>query len=188
MPGSRGVASLLLLGALVGCAHAEEPPARPQPPLGASRLVPSPTPTKAMDHLERPVAQSLAPRLEDDGLTLQYVDCPRWSGAVPVVLRCDGYVDGVVGEVVVELSHRAGGRVDFDARLGKGVLAMTRLVDRLERQGYRAVDCGPRPAYPTQVGMRIVCRVQRDGQVDHVVATVVDRNGAVRIDGYRPSN
>jgi hypothetical protein len=183
MPGSRWVASLLLLG-VVGCTHVQEPAAGPQAHLGASRLTPSPTPKQAMDDLERPVAQRLAPRLQDDGLTLQYVDCPSWSGAVPVVLRCKGYVDGVVGEVLVQLTHRAGGRVEFDARLGKGVLAMTRLVRRLQREGYGNVDCGSRPAYPTHIGMHIVCSVQRGGEVHHVVATVVDRNGAVRIERY----
>jgi hypothetical protein len=137
-----------------------------------------------MDDLEQPVAESLAPRLEDDGLTLEYVECPPWAGALPAVLECKGYVDGVVGEVVVELSRRAGGRVDFDARLGEGVLAMTRLVDQLEAEGYRDVDCGGSPAYPARVGMRIGCRAHRDGRARHVVATVVDRRGAVRIEDY----
>lgn len=182
MQGARWTASLLLLGALVACG--QEPPPPPQPHLGAHRDLPSPTPQQAMDDLEEPVAESLAPRLEDDGLDLEYVECPSWSGAVPALLRCKGYVDGVVGEVVVKLSHRAGGGVDFDARLGRGVLAMTRLVDRLRRQGYHDVDCGAVSAYPARVGMRIVCRVHRGGSVDHVVATVVDPSGAVRIEDY----
>jgi len=137
-----------------------------------------------MDDLEQPVAQRLASRLEDDGLTLEYVECPPWSGKVPTVLECKGYVDGVVGEVVVELSHRERGRVEFDARLEAGVLAMTRLVERLEREGYRDVDCGPTRAYPARVGMRIRCRAHKGDEAAHVVATVVDRHGAVRIQDY----
>lgn len=184
MTGVRWAVLLLLLGALVGCGNDPAPPSRPEPHLGAPRMTPSHTPHESMDDLEEPVAEMLGPRLEDDGLSLDYVDCPRWSGAVPAVLRCRGYVDGVVGEVVVRLSHRAGGRVDFDARLGGGVIALTRLVDRLQHKGYHDVDCGPASAYPARVGMRIMCRVRRDGKVDHVVATVVDRHGAVRIDDY----
>jgi hypothetical protein len=184
MTGVRWAACVILLGALVGCGDDQAPSSSPEPHLGAPRMVPSHTPHEAMDDLEQPVAEMLAPRLEDDGLRLDYVECPPWSGAVPAVLRCRGYVDGVVGEVVVRLSHRAGGRVDFDARLGGGVIAMTRLVDRLQRKGYDGVDCGAASAYPARVGLRIMCRVRHGGEADHVVATVVDRNGAVRIEDY----
>lgn len=187
MRGLRWVAALLLLGPVVACSDHQAAPAASaahEPGLGAVRLTPSATPRHAMDHLEQPVADRLAPRLQDDGLHLQYVDCPPWSGAVPVVLRCKGYVDGVVGEVLVQLSHRAGNRVEFDARLGRGVLAMRRLVNRLRREGYRGVDCGPTPAYPARIGLRIRCLGQREGHLHHVVATVVDRNGAVRIQDY----
>lgn len=183
MRGSRWVASLLLLGALSACGNGAGP-GRPDLRLGAARPETSAPPRHGMDDLERPVARRLAPRLEDDGLTLQYVECPRWAGALPTALRCKAYVDGVVGEVVVKLAHRAAGRVEFDAHLRQGVLATPRLVERLEKDGYRGVDCGRTPAYPSRVGMRIVCRVHRDGEMSHVVATVVDHQGAVRIEGY----
>lgn len=183
MKGSRWVASLLLLVALPACGDGPKP-ARPDLRLGAPGPETSAPPHNGMDDLERPVAKRLRPRLEDDGLTLQHVECPRWSGAVPTALRCRAYVDGVVGEVVVKLTDRAAGRVEFDAYLRQGVLATPRLVARLEKDGYRGVDCGRTPAYPARVGMRIVCRVHQDGEVSHVVATVVDRHGAVRIEGY----
>ena len=190
MPGMRCVASLLLLfaillGGLLGCGNDDEAaPAGPKPSLGAPRPVPSATPHEAMDDLEQPVAHRLAPRLLDDGLTLQYVECPRWSGAVPVVLECKGYVDGVVGTVVVELSRRTAGRVEFDARLEEGVLAVRRLEQRLERGGYTGVDCGGTRAYPARAGMRISCTAHKGEHLSHVVATVVDRRGAVRIEDY----
>jgi len=137
-----------------------------------------------MDDLERPVHTRLAPRLEDDGLTLEYVDCPRWSGTVPAALQCEAYVDGVVGEVAVELSRGAGGGVQFDAWLDHGVVATTRLVERLEGEGYSDVDCGRTAAYEARLGTRIVCSVRDDDEASHVVATVTDRGGHVQIEDY----
>jgi hypothetical protein len=184
MPGSRLLASMLLLGALTGCGDDAEPAPAAEPSLGAQSPTASAPPGKPMDGLERPVARQLGPRLEDDGLDLAYVDCPRWAGSVPAALTCKGYVDGVVGKVKVELSRGERSRVEFDAWLDHGVVATTRLVERLEDEGYVDVDCGPTPAYPARLGMRIVCRAQHDQGVEHVVATVTDRFGHVQIASY----
>jgi hypothetical protein len=184
MPGSRWVASLLVAGALAACADdGSERRAAPAPSIGAESPVASATPSRPMDRLEQPVADRLAPRLRDEGLTLEYVDCPRWSGSRRVVMRCKGYVDGVVGEVEVELSeHR--GHLEFDAWLSRGVVATSRLVERLQDQGHTSVDCGEVPAYPARQGMTIVCRVEDAGVTSHVVATVTGRSGAVEIERY----
>jgi hypothetical protein len=182
----RGV-SLLLLGALAACggepgdtADAE----RSEPSLGAAAPSSAPPPAEPMDQVEKPVAERLAPSLEDEDLTLEYVDCPRWDGVLPASLVCEGYVDGVLGEVDVELTEGRRGHVEFDAWLDHGVVATTRLVRRLEDEGYTDVDCGPRPAYPATPGLRIVCRGHAEGETEHVVATVVDHDGSVRIEDY----
>lgn len=190
MAGSRWVATLLAVGALAACGDEgatpgdAEPADRSSPTLGASAPAPAEPPREPMDRLERPVAERLAPRLEDDGLSLEYVQCPGWPGTVPAELECKGYVDGVVGEVAVELTVGEHGRVEFDAWLDHGVLATSRLVERLEDEGYTDVDCGPTPAYPAHEGMRIVCRADEGGDPTHVVAEVTDEEGAVRIEDY----
>lgn len=190
MSRSRWVASLLLLGVLSGCEGepaeraAVDPPETAAPSPGASAPPPSKPPRAPMDSLEQPVAERLAPRLEDDGLDLEYVECPGRPAGVPARLACKGYVDGVVGDVEVELSQGEGGRVDFDASLEGGVLATTRLVERLEAEGYAEVDCGETPAYPSEVGLRIVCSVRADDLPTYVVAEVTDPDGAVRIEEY----
>jgi hypothetical protein len=190
MSRSRLVASLLLLGVLAGCGGeprdraAGDPPETSSPSPGASAPPASEPPKEPMDPLEQPVAERLAPRLADEGLDLEYVDCPEWPDDVPATLECKGYVDGVVGDVEVELSQGKRGRVDFDASLEDGVLATTRLVERLEAEGYTEVDCGETPAYPSEVGLRIVCSVHADGPPSYVVAEVTDPDGAVRIVEY----
>ncbi|HSJ19398.1 MAG TPA: hypothetical protein VK964_02390 [Nocardioidaceae bacterium] len=180
-------ASLLLLGVLAACG--DDPgdtaePARAQPSLGAPAPSSATPPAEPMDHVEEPVAARLAPSLEEEDLTLEYVDCPRWDGVLPANLACKGYVDGVVGEVDVELAKGRKGHVEFDAWLDQGVVATARLVRRLEDEGYADVDCGRRPAYPAEPGLRIVCRGHAEGEVEHVVATVVDHDGSVRIEDY----
>jgi hypothetical protein len=180
-------ASLLLLGVLAACGDDPGGPARPvqaEPSLGAPAPSSATPPAEPMDHVEEPVAARLAPRLRDEDLTLEYVDCPRWNGALPANLACKGYVDGVVGVVDVELTAGRKGHVEFDAWLDHGVVATTRLVRRLEDEGYTDVDCGPLPAYPAEPGLRIVCRGHAEGEVEHVVATVADRDGSVRIEDY----
>lgn len=190
MAGPRWVATLLAIGALAACGddgvttRDAEPAGHSSPTLGASAPAASEPPGEPMDQLERPVAERLAPRLEDEGLSLEYVECPGWPGTVPAELECKGYVDGVVGEVEVELTEGEHGRVEFDARLDHGVLATSRLVERLEDEGYTDVDCGPTPAYPALEGIRIVCRVDESGDPTHVVAEVTDEVGAVRIEDY----
>lgn len=187
MRGLRRVAPSLLpalvtLAALSGCADGSEQ-ARVRD-LGGPAPTPSAVPSEPMDRLEQPVADRLAPRLDQEGLTLEYVDCPVWSGDVPDDVRCEGYVDGVVGEVEVRLSRGVRGVVQFDAWLDEGIVATSRLVTRLEREGWNAVDCGPTPAYPARAGLRITCRVHEGGTAAYVVATVTDRRGEVQIEEY----
>lgn len=184
----RLAAGLLAVVALSGCG-ADEPGGSEQvaedtPRLGAPAPTPSTPPDQPMDDLEQPVADRLAPRLAREGLTLQHVACPPWTGSVPITLECKGYVDGVVADVDVALTDGVGDRVDFDAELGEGVVATGRLVARLEAEGYADVDCGPTPAYPARLGMRLVCRVHDEAETTYVVATVTDRSGAVKIEDY----
>jgi hypothetical protein len=189
MPGSHQVAALVLLGTLAACgdtaptSDAARDAGRPSA-LGAPAPTPVPTPRRPMDRLERPVAERLVPRLRDDELTLEYVDCPPWHGRVPARLRCEGYVDGVVGEVDVELSEGERGGIEFDAWLDHGVLATARLVHRLENAGHAGVNCGDIPAYPATEGLRIVCRVHDGGERAYLVATVTGVDGTVRIGDY----
>ncbi|HEU4513871.1 MAG TPA: hypothetical protein VFR87_12260 [Nocardioidaceae bacterium] len=175
--------TLATLAALSGCGGDGSDRARAQD-LGGPAPTPSPVPAEPMDRLEEPVAERLAPRLDKEGLTLEYVDCPAWSGDVPDHVRCEGYVDGVVGEVEVRLTRGERGVVEFDAWLGEGIVATSRLVTRLEHEGWHAVDCGATPAYPARAGLRITCRVHEGGTASYVVATVTDRRGEVQIEEY----
>ncbi|HLN75441.1 MAG TPA: hypothetical protein VK204_00270 [Nocardioidaceae bacterium] len=176
---------LSVLTLLVGCTGEDPAPAPREPPrLGAPSPTPSATPSRPMDGLERSVAGRLASRLHREGLSLEYVDCPPWKGSSRSALRCRGYVDGVVVPVGVKLSRGASGNTEFDAWLGAGILATSRLTDRLQREGYSDVDCGSVAAYPARLGTRIVCRVTKDGNSRYLVATVTDRHGAVRIQDY----
>lgn len=182
---SHGAALALLVLLAAGCsgqqstASPEEPPA-----LGASAPTPASPPDEPMDHVERPIARRLATQVRDEGLTLEHIDCPRWTGALPAALTCDGYLDGVLGKVQVELTRGAGGSVEYDAWLDDGVIASRSLVRRLRSEGYTDADCGDIPAYPARVGLRLVCRVSQDGAASYVVATVTDRSGAVEIRDY----
>lgn len=175
--------ALAAVVALSGCG--EDDPAQTRAhDLGGPTPTPSVVPGEPMDRLEKPVAERLAPRLEREGLTLEYVDCPTWTGDVPDDVHCEGYVDGIVGEVEVRLTRGERGAVEFDARLGEGIVATSRLVRRLEHEGWNAVDCGPTPAYPARTGLRITCRVHEGGTASYVVATVTDRRGEVQIEEY----
>jgi hypothetical protein len=141
-----------------------------------------------MDDLERPVQRRLAEQVRGQGLSLDYLACPRWDGAVPARMTCTGYVDGLVAPVDVRLEAAVRGRaVDFDARLLDGVIATRRLTDLLRSQGWSGADCGEVAAYPARVGSRIVCRVVRGGEPRFVVATVQARSGRVMISGYPSS-
>jgi hypothetical protein len=152
------------------------------PALGGDPSPASTPPRRAMDRLERPVAERLARQVTDEGLTLTYLDCPHWDGTVPAAMTCRGYLDGVVGLVRVDLHAAVRGRaVGFRARLTRGVIA-TRVLERtLRDQGAERADCGRTVAYPARVGARITCRVTRGGADRYVVATVADRSGAVTI-------
>lgn len=185
MPGAHWLASLLVLGSLTsGCADDPDPAASRAPVPGGPSLAAATPPATPMDDVERPVAHRLAPGLRDDGLDLEYVECPAWSGTLPSTLHCRAYVDGVVGAVTVELSRGHGGDPVFDAWLDHGLVATESLVDRLEARGYLEVDCGQVPAYPARTGTRIVCEVHGDPATSHVVATVTDSLGHVRIEDY----
>lgn len=183
----RWAVAVLLLGSLavLGACSSEDPPAATRKPrLGAPSPTTSTPPAGPMDMVERSVAKRLASRLEDEALTLEYVDCPPRKAERPSALTCTGYVDGLVVPVGVQLSRGGHGGTEFDAWLGEGIVATARLVGRLEREGYAHVDCGSVRAYPARLGMRIVCRVRRHGGVGYLVATVTDRHGAVRIQDY----
>jgi len=139
-----------------------------------------------MDRLEKPMAERLARQVARQGLTLSYLDCPRWDGAVPSRMRCRGYVDGLVADVRVLLRAAVDGRaVSFDAQLADGVIATRNLEGTLRTQGWSAADCGDVAAYPARLGSTIVCRVSRRDDKRYVVATVHSRAGAVVIADYR---
>jgi hypothetical protein len=138
-----------------------------------------------MDRLERPVHERLASQIVGQGLTLQYLDCPRWDGEVPSRMTCRGYVDGVVARVSVHLRAAVAGKaVGFDAKLLDGVIATRNLERTLHQQGWQRPDCGSIAAYPARVGSRIVCRVRRQAVEKYVVATVSSTAGAVMIADY----
>jgi hypothetical protein len=134
-----------------------------------------------MDPLERQVAGRLALGVRDDGLTLEHLACPRWRGHLPDRLRCTGWFDGVEGDVSVRLRAGHDAQVRFDAVLTGGVVATHSVVERLVQEGYVDVDCGTRPAYPAQVGYRMVCLVTDDGEHGHVTVTVTGPDGSVAI-------
>lgn len=152
------------------------------PTLGGTPPRTARPPDAPMNHLEKPVADRLAAQIARMGLTLEYLDCPHWDGTVPTLLTCKGYVDGIVTDVLVRLEAAVRGKaVSFDARLGEGVIATSRLERTLHRSGWPGADCGDVPAYPAEVGRRVVCRVWRGSEQRFVVATVSDRSGAVMI-------
>jgi len=134
-----------------------------------------------MDELEKPIAELLGQQVADQGLRLEGLDCPRWSGEVPDSFDCEGWFDGVPGQVAVRLREGKHGAVAFDAELRGGVIATRRLVDDLMDKGYADVDCGPIAAYPTDVGSTITCAVTKGGVTTHVLATITDEHGAVSI-------
>lgn len=185
MPVVRAVAPLILLATVTvaGCGGGTESGRRP-PQVGAPSPTHASVPAEPMDRLENPVADQLRPRLAEEGLSLEYVDCPPWAGSVPHSVECRAFVDGLVAQVQVRLAEDDHGGVAFDAWLEDGLVATSRLVNRLEEEGWHTVDCGSAAAYPARPGLEIVCRVHRGGTADYVVATVVDRRGGVRIADY----
>ncbi len=158
----------------------------PTPALGGPPVARATPPDHAMDQLERPVAVRLARQVARQGLTLEYLDCPRWDGTVPSRMSCRAYVDGLRTGVDVVFTRAVQGKaVGFDARLARGVIATRNLERTLRGEGWASADCGDVPAYPARSGSEIVCRVTRAGRTQYVVATVKDRAGAVTIAGYR---
>ena len=139
-----------------------------------------------MNRLEQPVAERLAAQVAHQGLTLEYLDCPRWDSSVPSRMTCRAYVDGILAAVRVHLKAAVEGKaVTFDASLGDGLIATRNLEETLREQGWPRADCGAVAAYPAHAGDRIICRVQGSGDRRYVVATVTDRSGSVTITGYR---
>ena len=186
---AMALASLLLLA---GCTHgtAAGPGSRPgtasPPRLGAPAPAPVQAPSAPMNKLEKPVAARLAAQVADQGLSLSYLDCPRWSGRVPARMVCRAYLDGVVASVRVHLRAAVAGKaVGFDAALADGIIATRKLERTLRGQGWTSADCGTRAAYAAVVGTRIVCRVQRKAQERFLVARVTDRDGQVMIGAYQ---
>lgn len=191
----RGLAVAAVLGSLVvlpGCTGGEAADdgspsgaaSNPSPSLGGDRDPRVRPPRSRMDDLEQPVADLLADRLRSHGLELDHLDCPPWGGRTPKTLTCTGYLEGITGEIQVDLSRREDGSVAFEARLSGGVIATATLVRRLEAEGYTDVDCGERAAYRAEPGRRLVCRVAKGGVIKHVVATVRDAAGSVEIEDY----
>ena len=120
------------------------------------------------------------------GLTLDFLDCPTWDGAVPSAMSCRAWVDGLQVRVRVLLrggDAGEGGRLRRPA--GAGLVATRNLEATLRRQGWSSADCGEVAAYPARVGTRIVCAVQQPGLQRYVVATVRSRAGAVTITEYQ---
>ncbi len=180
--------ALGLAGLTTGCTgDADTPgagasPARATPTLGGTTPRQHAVPDRPMDLLEKPVAARLAGEVADEGLSLDYLDCPHWDGTVPSRMRCTAYVDGLLAHVQVRLRAAVEGRaVGFDAWLEHGLVATRTLERTLAGQGWTDVDCGPVRAYPARVGARVVCHVRRAGRDRYVVATVTTRAGAVRI-------
>jgi hypothetical protein len=137
-----------------------------------------------MSSLERPVAARLARVAARQGLHLDYLRCPRWDHAMPGRLTCTGWFDGVAADVEVRLRPVVGGSLEFDARIGDGVVATRTLVRRIEQHGGTHVDCGTTPAYPARVGLEVVCATGPQAHRHYVVATVTDRAGSVEIVDY----
>jgi hypothetical protein len=171
-------------GASRGASSTPSPAGKPSPKVGGETPKPKALPTAAMDAVEKPIAKELADQVADQGLTLDYLDCPKWDKLVPGHLMCVGYFDGVTANVRVRLHAAAGGSVSFDAVLEQGVIATRNLVERLRGDGYSDVDCGDVPAYPTKVGSKLVCAVKKGDESGYVVATVTDRAGRVMIRDY----
>ncbi|NUR08915.1 MAG: hypothetical protein HOQ22_14930 [Nocardioidaceae bacterium] len=177
---------------LAGCESDDPAPASTRPtatptPGGKAPARQEP-PSRPMNDLERPVAERLRRQVVGQGLTLDYLDCPRWDGRVPVRMSCRAYVDGLVVGVAVHLRAAVEGRaVGFDASLDDGVIATRKLEQTLDERGWKRANCGEAAAYPADVGARIVCRVERDGRTRYLLATVTSRSGRVMITDYRPS-
>jgi hypothetical protein len=174
---------LLLLVLLVLPACAGWPTDAPAPARRLGGPVPErhEPPVRAMNSVERPVANRLARRIAHDGLTLEHLDCPPWHHELPAAMTCTAYVDGLVAHAEVTLTASDQDTVLFDSRLTDGVVA-TRLLERtLRRQRWEEPDCGDVAAYPALPASRIRCRAVRSGQSRYVVATVRDRSGGVSL-------
>ncbi len=155
------------------------------PRLGGAAPPHRAAPDRPMNRLEQPVAERLTDRIGSQGLTLDYLACPGWDGAVPSTMSCRAWVDGLVVPVRVHVRGVPHGEgVGFDAWLGDGLVATSKLETTLRRQGWARTDCGDAAAYPATVGSRIVCRVEGSGRTRYVVATVSSRSGAVTITDY----
>ena len=138
MRGPAAVPPLMAVVAVLiaaGCSSDHAAGAKDRPTSEATPTPGGPTPERHraprrdMDRLERLVAAQLARQIAPQGLTLAYLDCPHWDGAVPSRLTCRGYVDGLVADVRVLLKAAVEGRaVSYDARLGSGVIATHNLV------------------------------------------------------------
>lgn len=188
-------AGLLLVGCSGGDSESDNPgdsssPAtgsasegEPRPTLGRTAGTPTDPPARPMARLENAVAVRLRAQVAGQGLRLDYLDCPKWDGMAPQQLICKGYLNGVTADVRVRLT-RTTTSVNFDARLQDPVLATANVERRLREDGYTAIDCGKKPAYPAVVGSEVVCKVSKDGAQKYVVATVLEGSRTVQISDY----
>jgi len=185
-------AAVLLAFLVSGCSNERQPAragqdpttGRTPPKLGGPYLAPAHLPAGPMNRIEKPIAARLAKQARAQGLRLDILDCPPWDMSVPGRLRCMAYLDGIPTPVLVHLAAVEGGSIGFDATLGHGVIATQKLVEELHRHGYTHVDCGDVAAYPSRVGLRVVCQVSHGGDEQYVAATVTDRSGGMAISDY----
>ncbi|MGH3509694.1 MAG: hypothetical protein ACRDPI_05615 [Nocardioidaceae bacterium] len=176
---------LMTIALMAGCAAcASSPMGRSTPHVGGPVFLHVAAPHRPMNALERPIAQRLAGWARAQGLHVDGVWCPRWDHDMPEALTCQAWFDGVPANVRIRLDRMRHRWVGYDARVVRGVVATARLEQRLRRSGYAHPDCGRTRAYPVRLGLKLVCKVHRNGHASYVVATVVSRGGAVSVRGY----
>lgn len=176
--------ALVLAAACSDTATPADPPAATPSALGGEGTAEREPPARRMTLVERTIAADLTGRLSENGMTVDYLDCPEFDDRRrPQNVTCRGYVAGVVADVHVRLWGPPED-LKYDAALGEDILATSNLVHLLATEGYHRIDCGDRPAYRSTVGAQIVCSVTRGDRQRYVVATVTTETGKVEISDY----